>query len=285
MDIQATGSFYTWNNKQPPETKVYSTLDRALVNQGWMDHFPDMFENFLPEGHFDHSPCVIGQVNRDHHQNRTFKYFNMWSLSPDFQACVENIWKQNLTGTKMYRVTQKLRLLKPELKRINSTCYSDIENQALLAATKLYHVQQLLIQQPGDRELMQAKYEFLRQKAKAHWVTEGVKNSSYFHGVIKARRNNNFIQQIRDHNGVLYDEEGGIQQAFLAYYQVLLGSSSPTVRVKDSIVQSGNKSNEAHKQIILAPVNSEEIKNIIFSIPNDKAPGPDGYSSKFYKDS
>ncbi|XP_074300079.1 uncharacterized protein LOC141631286 [Silene latifolia] len=299
MDLQASGSFYTWNNKQPPETRVYSRLDRALVNQGWTDHFPDMYANFLPEGHFDHSPCVIGQINRDHHRNRPFKYFNMWSMSPDFQACVDNIWKQNLAGTRMYRVTQKLRLLKPELKRINSTCYSDIENQAMLAATKLYQAQQHLIQQPGDRELMaqeyaahqeslhlqQAKYEYLKQKAKAHWVTEGDINSSYFHGVIKARRNKNFIQQIRDCNGVLHSDEGGIQQAFLDYYQVLLGSSSPTVRVKDSIVQRGNKCTESHKQILLAPVNSDEIKNIIFSIPNDKAPGPDGYSSKFYKDS
>ncbi|XP_074300078.1 uncharacterized protein LOC141631285 [Silene latifolia] len=158
MDLQASGSFYTWNNKQPPETRVYSRLDRALVNQGWTDHFPDMYANFLPEGHFDHSPCVIGQINRDHHRNRPFKYFNMWSMSPDFQACVDNIWKQNLAGTRMYRVTQKLRLLKPELKRINSTCYSDIENQAMLAATKLYQAQQHLIQQPGDRELMAQEY-------------------------------------------------------------------------------------------------------------------------------
>ncbi|XP_074282801.1 uncharacterized protein LOC141607351 [Silene latifolia] len=32
MDIPSTGAFYTWNNKQPPDTRVYSRLDRLLVN-------------------------------------------------------------------------------------------------------------------------------------------------------------------------------------------------------------------------------------------------------------
>ncbi|XP_074298310.1 uncharacterized protein LOC141629164 [Silene latifolia] len=41
MDIAAIGAFYTWNNKQPPETRVYSRLDKWLVNQDWLDNFPE----------------------------------------------------------------------------------------------------------------------------------------------------------------------------------------------------------------------------------------------------
>ncbi|XP_074289335.1 uncharacterized protein LOC141614488 [Silene latifolia] len=32
VDIPATGSYFTWNNKQEAATRVYSRLDRALVN-------------------------------------------------------------------------------------------------------------------------------------------------------------------------------------------------------------------------------------------------------------
>ncbi|XP_074271651.1 uncharacterized protein LOC141595583 [Silene latifolia] len=293
MDMQASGAFYTWNNKQPPSTRVYSRLDRALINEAWTDQYPDVYANFLPEGHYDHSPCVIGMADRGRARNRPFKYFNMWSLSPNFYGCVANIWKLHMEGTKMYRVCQKLKILKTELRQINRTCYSDIENKALLAETKLFHTQQMLIDNPGDRNLMaqeyeehkasihlqRAKYEFLKQKAKAHWLTEGDINSAYFHGVIKARRNKNFIQQIKDHRGELHTDEGGIQDAFLTYYQVLLGSSSPTIRVKDTIVQRGNKCSEMHKQVLLSPITQDEIKDIMFNIPSDKAPGPDGYSN------
>ncbi|XP_074305959.1 uncharacterized protein LOC141641188 [Silene latifolia] len=64
LDIAASGSFYTWNNKQPPPTRVYSRLDRFLVNQDWMNDFPTYIANFLPEGHFDHSPCVLRDGGR-----------------------------------------------------------------------------------------------------------------------------------------------------------------------------------------------------------------------------
>ncbi|XP_074288647.1 uncharacterized protein LOC141613801 [Silene latifolia] len=35
----------------------------------------------------------------------------------------------------------------------------------------------------------------------------------------------------------------------------------------------------------LSPVTKEEIKGVVFSIPIDKAPGPDGYTSGFFRDS
>ncbi|XP_074288423.1 uncharacterized protein LOC141613582 [Silene latifolia] len=141
MDIQATGSFYTWNNKQPVETRVYSRLDRALVNQHWTDQFPTVYANFLPEGHFDHNPCLIGLADSGQHRNMPFKYFNMWSLSPDFHNCVSISWQYRYEGTKMFRVIQKLRRLKPALKSINRSGYSNIENQAMLPETQLFQLQ------------------------------------------------------------------------------------------------------------------------------------------------
>lgn len=31
------------------------------------------------------------------------------------------------------------------------------------------------------------------------------------------------------------------------------------------------------------PINAEEIKEVIFSMPSDKAPYPDGYPMEFYR--
>ncbi|XP_074300097.1 uncharacterized protein LOC141631307 [Silene latifolia] len=42
---------------------------------------------------------------------------------------------------------------------------------------------------------------------------------------------------------------------------------------------------EVHQAILTAPLTDEEIKQAMFSIPGNKAPGPDGYSSQFFKDS
>lgn len=40
QDIKLLGNFYTWNNKQEGVHKVFSKLDRMVVNQSWLDACP-----------------------------------------------------------------------------------------------------------------------------------------------------------------------------------------------------------------------------------------------------
>ncbi|XP_074305967.1 uncharacterized protein LOC141641195 [Silene latifolia] len=107
-------------------------------------------------------------------------------------------------------------------------------------------------------------------------MIDGDSNTAYFHGIIKARRNKNYIHQIRDHNGNLFEDRQEIQGAFLDYYQMLLGSRSSTNGVRKAIVQRGKVCSDIHSQMFLSPISHEEIKEVMFHIPNDKAPGPDG---------
>ncbi|XP_074300385.1 uncharacterized protein LOC141631643 [Silene latifolia] len=76
-DMSYTGVFYTWNNKQPLETRVYSRLDMRFVNHSWRVQMPAYFANFLPEGHFDHTSYVVSMDQANKEKNRSFKYFNM----------------------------------------------------------------------------------------------------------------------------------------------------------------------------------------------------------------
>ncbi|XP_074301376.1 uncharacterized protein LOC141632760 [Silene latifolia] len=280
-DMPAIGAFYTWNNKKPPETRVCSRLDRMFINHVWSIQYPQVFSNFLPEGFFYHTPCVVGKNESSTSKNRSFKYYNMWSKEPEFKECVSSIWEQCLRSTKMYRVTRKLKLLKPQLKLLNMSLFSDVENKVDLAHKELIDIQKKFIHNPGDEELVrkeimankdfvwlhQARMKFLKQKAKAHWMTDGDANSSYFHGLLKSRRNHNGIQQIKDHNGYLYTEEQGIQQAFLMYYQLLLGSKTSSNNVIDAVVKKGRTCSEAHVLMLMQPVTQAEKKRGHVSYP------------------
>ncbi|XP_074303967.1 uncharacterized protein LOC141638453 [Silene latifolia] len=225
LDMQATGAYYTWNNKQKVESRTYSRLDRVFHNREWMRAKPGYFANFLPEGNFDHTPFIIREKVKYSSSRRPFKYFNMWSRAPNFREVVNKGWNHLIQGTQMFQL-----------------------------------IQEALIQQPGDQELIQqehaanenaqilqtAKTEYLKQKAKAHWLSEGDSNTSYFHGIIKARRHSNSIYQIKDHERQLHKEEKDIQQAFLKYYQMLPGSKSNTIQVNEAIVRKGSLCNEDH---------------------------------------
>ncbi|XP_074314305.1 uncharacterized protein LOC141649517 [Silene latifolia] len=131
-DIPATGAYYTWTNKQEPQTRVYSRLDRFLINQEWGDLFPDMNAHFHPAGLFDHSPCIVSHTQIGSMKRASFKYFNMWGKAPSFSPKVQMVWQQEIPGHKMFCVVKKLKALKPVLKDINKECFSDIENATLI---------------------------------------------------------------------------------------------------------------------------------------------------------
>ncbi|XP_074296333.1 uncharacterized protein LOC141626381 [Silene latifolia] len=198
----------------------------------------------------------------------------------------------------MFAVVKKLKALKPVLKQLNKSCFYDIENSTSIAGTVLEHIQKELVHKPGDvdliqqelqlaaelRDLISARDSFLTQKAKIQWSLEGDLHTSYFHQVIKKRNMLNKVFQIEDHHGVVCTEGASIQEAFLEYYQELLGTQTDVACVNQSVVRKGNCCTEEHLSILAKPVTAEEVKHNILSIPKDKAPRPDGFNSQFYRD-
>ncbi|XP_074277681.1 uncharacterized protein LOC141601311 [Silene latifolia] len=88
-DIAATGAYYTCTNKQElatvgASTRVFSRLDRFMVNLEWMTQFPNMMAHFHPEGLFDHCPCTVSNSAVGDCKRDSFKYFNMWSKEDAF---------------------------------------------------------------------------------------------------------------------------------------------------------------------------------------------------------
>ncbi|XP_074265941.1 uncharacterized protein LOC141588396 [Silene latifolia] len=298
-DISVTGALYTWSNKQEPNARVYSRLDRAMGNQEWLDEFGDYMAHFHPEGLFDHCSCTVVNRKAEFDGRRSFKYFNMWSVAGSFKAQVESIWKQKYKGTKMFSIVNKLKALKPVLKKLNTTCFSDIENNTTIASKVLEEIQEKLVHNPRDIDLIQQELDlsvelkgliramdsFLTQKAKLQWSLEGDLNTSYFHRAIKNRIMSNKVFQIEDKQGVLCTEGTTIQSAFLDYYQHLLGTHTPTDPVNFDVVRRGPCCSEDHWSILAKPITSAEVKACLFSIPSCKSPSPDGYNSQFYKDS
>ncbi|KAL9232468.1 hypothetical protein vseg_007579 [Gypsophila vaccaria] len=94
-DILSTGAYYTWNNKQGPETRVCSRIDRGL---------------------FDHCPCVITLEEEAFSSRSGFKYFNMWGQSAQFKEVVAAVWQHPMYGLPVYQVVKKLKLLKQPLR-------------------------------------------------------------------------------------------------------------------------------------------------------------------------
>ncbi|XP_074265754.1 uncharacterized protein LOC141588198 [Silene latifolia] len=148
----------------------------------------------------------------------------------------------------MFSVIKKLKALKPILKSINRECFSDVENNTSVASLALEQIQKALVDNPGDTDLIQ------QEAALAHELRDLV-----------SARDSFLLQKAKITIGV----------AWVKYYYY---------EVNVNVVGKGICCNEDHWDILNRPVTSEEVKNSIFSIPKDKSPGPDGYTSQFFRD-
>jgi hypothetical protein len=74
-----------------------------------------------------------------------------------------------------------------------------------------------------------------------------------------------------------------VGREFVLYYKELLGTSKYTIPLRAEVVQSGDCINVDSHAYLLAPVSADDIKQVLFSMDDNKAPGPDGYTSAFFK--
>ncbi|KAK1406266.1 hypothetical protein QVD17_41557 [Tagetes erecta] len=122
---------------------------------------------------------------------------------------------------------------------------------------------------------------FLKQKAKVKWLAVGDANTKFFHMSLKCRNHRNRIDVIRDSNGVMH-EGGNVPIAFVNHYEAFLGVAGATSADPSPDLFTHQLDNDCAMDMVRL-VTREEIKSAMFSIGDDKAPGPDGYTAAFYK--
>ncbi|XP_048491600.1 uncharacterized protein LOC125492902 [Beta vulgaris subsp. vulgaris] len=123
----------------------------------------------------------------------------------------------------------------------------------------------------------------LQQQAKLKWLKCGDENTKIFYQAIKARRRQNRIHAIHNEQGEWVENHDKVSKAFLEYYKNLFTGKEQRQVVLSPLLARGKSITEEHKRILMCPVDKEDVRRVMFSIPDDKAPGADGFNSCFYK--
>ncbi|GJU63652.1 putative RNA-directed DNA polymerase [Tanacetum coccineum] len=160
-----------------------------------------------------------------------------------------------------FRLPPLTALTTAELKR-----FTQIENVGVL---RKYHA---LIEEE----------RFLKQKAKVLWLKEGDSNSAYFHKTVKSRTSRSRIDVVSNGDGIVFANEE-VPAAFVSHYEAFLGQAGVTYAFDSSNLFT-NCLDEQIATHMVRNVTDREIKDAMFSMGDDKAPGPDGYSAAFFKD-
>ncbi|GJS50125.1 hypothetical protein Tco_0600246 [Tanacetum coccineum] len=90
------------------------------------------------------------------------------------------------------------------------------------------------------------------------------------------------ILSIRNEEGVRFENDD-VSVLIVKHFEEFLGKSSQLHKMscRNDIFINKLTSEEALKMV--RPISDSEIKNAMFEIKDSKAPGPDGYTSRFYK--
>ncbi|KAL9237031.1 hypothetical protein vseg_011621 [Gypsophila vaccaria] len=162
FDIASVGALFTWNNKQKPESRIYSRIDMFLVNKAWSNSMPYSFAHFMPEGLCDHTPCIVNQ-SKQLQRKRSFKYFNMWGSSKKFLPLLHYHLDKKIPRTSMFKLVKNLKLLKPVLKELNKDYSNKIEVNTEALELKIRTMQEELGKDPSNKLLMEEEYNGLHE--------------------------------------------------------------------------------------------------------------------------
>lgn len=123
-DLRYQGAGHTWTNKTP-SAPITKKLDRALVNDLWIESFPDSIVTFLPHEFSDHSPCLLTLAcPLPSPGTKPFKFFNFLTNHPSFTMVVEIAWTQSgNNAADLSYLGFKLKNLKRELKTLNKESF------------------------------------------------------------------------------------------------------------------------------------------------------------------
>ena len=197
----------------------------------------------------------------------------------------------------MYLLCRRLKFLKKPLKELNRAHFSHISERVSRLENELA-AHQLSLHQDRDNhslldqekllrsKLSQLKFaekQFFSQKIKCNFLQESDRGTKFFHALLNHTHRKNFIPAIMNDQGCPSSSLEEVGRVFVNYFQQQLGTSTPTIPLDSEVINSGPCLPSSSHAFLLSPVTPDDIRKVVFSIGDDKAPGPDGYSSSFFK--
>ncbi|GJT54711.1 hypothetical protein Tco_0989765 [Tanacetum coccineum] len=293
-DVNSTGLHFTWNQKPNAETGMFKKIDRVMRNLYFTSEFPGSYVIFQPYRISDHSPAVLKIQQVTKIKPKPFKFSNFIVYKSEFKPLVEEGWKTMVSGHTMFKVVKKMRLLKKPIRKLVMN-QGNLHSRVVALRQELDEVQKSLDKDPlstilreeeafylkSFNEAVLDEERFLKQKAKVEWLRVGDSNTAFFHKMVKSKINRSRIEAVLDANNVMH-EGTDVIDSFVTHYSNFLGVQGSTSPLNTTNLFL--KRLDVSKALNMCrEVSNKEVKEAMFSIGNNKAPGPDGYSSLFFK--
>ncbi|GJT13946.1 RNA-directed DNA polymerase, eukaryota, reverse transcriptase zinc-binding domain protein [Tanacetum coccineum] len=171
-------------------------------------------------------------------------------------------------------VCEKVKSLKVELDRVQEALSND--------PSSVHFREEELVYAEAYRKAVSDEELLLKQKSKIQWLKEGDFNSAYFHNIVKGRVIKSRIESVYDEDGNMFHNDD-MAAKFVDHFKKFFGKCDVVYPIEDHENLFTNKLDPETAEELVRPVSDDEIKKALFDIEDNKASGPDGYTSKFFK--
>ena len=301
-DMAYQGPKFTWCNKRE-EGVICKKLDRVLLNEEALLRFRNAYSVFEPGGCSDHMRCKIQLCPPCEKIRKPFKYVNAMGSVSSFLPMVKAYWDTTVelyqSTSAMYRFSKKLKNLKPLIRELGREELGNLTRRTKESYTVLCEKQTATLASPCDVSIQEEaeaygkwlhvaslEEDHLKQKAKLHWLEIGDQNNKTYHRAIRTRQSQNLIREVRCQGGNIVSTHDEVKKEAESFFKEFLNRCPANYQgtsVEELQELIAFRCSPDDCLLLEADVSEEEIRKILFAMPNHKSPGPDGFPAEFFK--
>ncbi|GLT34293.1 hypothetical protein SLA2020_088170 [Shorea laevis] len=223
---------------------------------------------------------------------RQFRYELTWQQHRDYEGVVTQGWATDQSGSLLYCMTSKLSHCRKHLvnwcKHTVGTSRHAVERlQKELAELQLEEQsetnvtrQRLLVDEINSLWSQEEAYWF--QRARINWMLLGDRNSKFFHATASRRRQNNYIFQLKNDQGILLEGTDSILAHAYSHFQQAYDSPETCNFNQIEGLIRPSVTGEMNEDLC-QNVSDEEVRATVFQMGAFKAPGVDGFPGCFFQ--
>ncbi|XP_024004507.1 uncharacterized protein LOC112081888 [Eutrema salsugineum] len=286
-DLKSSGNPFSWVGKRRNEV-VECCLDRVLVNSEWNNAYPASQMEFLDLAESDHRPMIINIEYEEKQRQGLFRYDKRLYHNDDFKDTITTSWQTRMRQTNQFSAKLvKCRSAMAKWKRRNRTNAAEriqmlrtqIDEKLRDASIQVSEIHRL------KKELGDAYYDeeqFWKLKSRNKWLQAGDRNTKFYHGATKARRSRNCIRHVEDNQGIIHKKDEAIAKVAEEYFHQMFTTSN-TASVSEVFPEIVQTVTSDMNSFLTAPITDNEVKEAVFQMGPDKAPGADRFTAAFYQ--
>ncbi|XP_020696169.2 uncharacterized protein LOC110109442 [Dendrobium catenatum] len=276
-DLGFLGPKYTWSNNKFGLSKIWVRLDRILMNSEGLRQAPVAVVKHLVQLTSDHCPLMVNLFAEKSRPG------NRW-IREDFGMPDEVVNCKCSRTMKALFFWSRNRL--KELNELKISLESRMEELQLVDCSpnglNEEQEQELRLKAIELNTTLARLATWWKKRAKDKWIDEGDMNSHFFHSFASARRRGNRIIEVVNSNGERIVDPNLIQEEFWNFFMLKWRDRQfslanwPEFGNHDMIPAQYSDSMEAE-------ITESKIRQAVFSMGSNRAPGIDGITSSFLK--